>query len=262
MNNDNIRQSMHNQIKNLARQILDINKKKKKKRADIESGDTNLFFRNMFGDNYVLITKVMQSLQTTFGMAFYEQACAILGQHVGYEVRNQFILTGNISIPVSSYIERLLNNYNYIPNRTHELAELDQLSQLLPDPQRYPDSIVDVFIKKPNGDEIYIDITTVKPNKKEFRAMKRKSLEWYALRKSTANNVNVKPYIAIPYNPESLTTNNYTRHAGQYDRQDLLVGDELWNLASNGIFGLSDMNRIFQELGEETRMVINSALQR
>ncbi|MCK6889247.1 TdeIII family type II restriction endonuclease, partial [Enterobacter roggenkampii] len=95
-----------------------------------------------------------------------------------------------------------------------------------------------------------------------LRAMKRKSLEWYALRKSTANNVNVKPYIAIPYNPESLTTNNYTRHAAQYDRQDLLVGDELWKLASNGIFGLNDMNRIFQELGEETRMVINSALQR
>lgn len=43
MNNDNIRQSMHNQIKNLARQILDINNRVTEKRADIESGDTNLF---------------------------------------------------------------------------------------------------------------------------------------------------------------------------------------------------------------------------
>ncbi|VEI43581.1 MjaII restriction endonuclease [Citrobacter youngae] len=203
----------------------------------------------------------MQSLQTSFGMSFYEQACKILGEHVGYQVKTQFVLEGNITPSVSSYLERTLNNYHYIPNRSQEQDEIDSISVFTSSPLRYPDSIVDVFIEKPNGEEIYIDITTVKPNKKEFRTMKRKTLEWYALRKSTNPNAQVKPFIAIPYNPESLTTNNYRRHAGQYDRRDLLVGDELWMLASNNLFGLNDMNKIFQELGEETKQVVKSAFQ-
>lgn len=259
MNAQEIKQSMNRQIKDLARNIIKINKRVTEKKQDMDNGDTNLFFRNLFGDDLVLVTKVMQSLQTSFGMSFYEQACKILGEHVGYEVKTQYILKGNIDESVSSYIERTLNNYQYIPNRVQEQSVIESLSVLNHTPLRYPDSIVDVFIKKPDGEEIYIDITTVKPNKKEFRTMKRKTLEWYALRKSTDPTALVTPFIAIPYNPESLTTNIYNRHAGQYDRRDLLVGDELWMLASNNIFGLNDMNKIFQELGQETKQAVNNA---
>ncbi|TDL30343.1 TdeIII family type II restriction endonuclease [Jeotgalibacillus sp. S-D1] len=44
----------------------------------------------------------------------------------------------------------------------------------------------------------------------------------------------MQTYIAIPCNPESRTDNNYKRWGNFYDRQDLLVGDELWQLVSGG----------------------------
>ena len=125
-----------------------------------------------------------------------------------------------------------------------------------------PDSTVDVFIKQPDGTEIFIDITTVKPNKKEFRTMKQKILKWYFLRLSHGDISpdKIKTYIAIPYNPESKTDNTYTRFSGYYDRQDLLVGDELWKLVSNDQFSLQDMIDVFREIGIESKENIERSL--
>ncbi|MCG3861837.1 TdeIII family type II restriction endonuclease [Psychrobacter sp. Ps5] len=70
----------------------------------------------------------------------------------------------------------------------------------------------------------------------------------------------MQTYIAIPYNPESRTDNNYKRWGNFYDRQDLLVGDELWQLVSGGQFSLNDMVDIFREVGAESKEDIEKAL--
>ena len=144
--------------------------------------------------------------------------------------------------------------------RIHEIhneikAEIGSLDAI-------PDSTVDVFIKKPDGTEIFIDITTVKPNKKEFRTMKQKILKWYILRLSHGDITpdKIHTYIAIPYNPQSKTDNTYTRWNEYYDREDLLVGNELWQLISDNQFSLEDMIDVFREIGQESKAYIEKSL--
>ena len=123
--------------------------------------------------------------------------------------------------------------------------------------EKYPDCTVDVFIRTLDGTEICIDITTVKPSKKEFRALKRKLLMWTAIRYSQDKTVKFEPYIAIPYNPSS---GEYKNHNQNYDRQDLLVGDELWKKVSNNEFGIVELINIFQDIGNDLEGDIDKAM--
>lgn len=233
----------------------------------IDNGDTNLFFLEMFGKEVMLSSKLITSLQTSFGMSFYEQISHKLATLVGYTAKTQYKLTGFIHADAKNYLDELLEDLSYSPDRKSEYKKLSEIygaikKEEIGELAAIPDSTVDVFIKKPDGTEIYIDITTVKPNKKEFRTMKAKILKWYFLRLSHGDITpdKIQTFIAIPYNPESSTGNSYTRWGAYYDRKDLLVGDELWKLVSNGNFSLDDMIDVFKDIGTESKAKIRTAL--
>lgn len=257
---------MKQAVKEKALKILNMDDKVKRLSKDIDKGDTNLFFLEMFGKKVMFTSKLITSLQTAFGMSFYEQISKELGELVGYEVRNQYKIMGYLHTDAKNYLDDLLENLEYAPGRKAEYQRLNEIYEQtkndMGDLAEIPDSTVDVFIKKPDGTEIFIDITTVKPNKKEFRTMKLKILKWYFLRLSHGNISpdKIKTYIAIPYNPESRTDNTYTRWNNYYDKDDLLVGDELWKLVSNDQFSLDDMIEVFKEIGIESKENIEKSL--
>lgn len=257
---------MKQAVKEKALKILNMDDKVKRLSKDIDKGDTNLFFLEMFGKKVMFTSKLITSLQTAFGMSFYEQISKELGELVGYEVQNQYKITGYLHIDAKNYLDDLLENLQYAPGREVEYRRLSEIYEQtkaeMGDLAEIPDSTVDVFIKKPDGTEIFIDITTVKPNKKEFRTMKLKILKWYFLRLSHGDISpdKIKTYIAIPYNPESRTDNTYTRWNNYYDKDDLLVGDELWKLVSNNQFSLDDMIEVFKEIGIESKENIENSL--
>lgn len=262
--------STHDQMKEAVKEkalnILKMDEKVKRLSKAIDDGDTSLFFLEMFGKKVMFTSKLITSVQTAFGMSFYEQISKKIGELVGYEVRNQYKITGHLHADAKIYLDGLLENLNYAPCREVEYQRLSEIYEQNKDSMgdliEIPDSTVDVFIKQPDGTEIFIDITTVKPNKKEFRTMKQKILKWYFLRLSHGDISpdKIKTYIAIPYNPESKTDNTYTRFSGYYDRQDLLVGDELWKLVSNDQFSLQDMIDVFREIGIESKENIERSL--
>lgn len=228
---------------------------------DIDSGDVSPFFLALFGKQITLTAKIAQSYQTKFGMSLWEQISQKLATSVGWECKTQYKLRGNISPQCQEYIHNLLEDKEYRPKRINEIQEIRRKSRnFMADPHEYPDSTVDVFIKKPDGTEICIDITTVKPSKKEFRALKRKLLMWSALRFSQDDAVNFEPYIAIPYNPNAGANNEYNNHRGAYDRSDLLVGDELWKKVSNNEFGIAELISVFENIGTDLKSEIEHAI--
>lgn len=228
------------------------------KLKDIESGDVSPFFLALFGKKITLTAKVAQSYQTKFGMSLWEQIAKKLSQNVGWYCETQYKLYGQINSPSQQYIHDLLETKDYEPNREAELEKLRRINRsTISEPREIPDSTVDVYIKKPDGTEICIDITTVKPNKKEFRTMKRKLLMWASLRYSQEPDINFEPYIAIPYNPGK---GDYKNHSASYDRKDLLVGDELWKKVSDNQFGIEDLIDIFQSIGDELKREVESTI--
>lgn len=121
----------------------------------------------------------------------------------------------------------------------------------------HPDSTEDLFVKIGN-EENYFDITSAKPNKKEFVALKRKLLTWTALRLSEDKNANVITRLAIPYNPYYPKPYKRWTLSGLYDLNngEILVGEEFWNyIAGDEIY--NELLDIFKEAGEELREEID-----
>jgi len=257
-------QELKNGLKEIIRNKLKPEVKVCKAKEQISNGDVSSFLVHVFSEDEIIASKVSHSMSTSLGMSFYEQACAFIAEKTGAQkVETQHKLRGNLSENLSSYLHSLLENDNYIPNRGEELKEVRKIAlkdseEMSREEDEYPDKTVDVYIKNKEGKEFYIDITTVKPNKKEFRTMKRKLLCWAYLRfrEDTSLKVeDVNPYMAIPYNPESMEIEGieYNRHSKYYDRKDLLVGNELWQLVSHGVIGIKDVVEVFKELGDEIK---------
>ena len=120
-----------------------------------------------------------------------------------------------------------------------------------------PDSVVDLFVNI-KGTENYFDITSAKPNMKEFVALKLKLLRWTALRLSQGKNVKIFTRLAIPYNPYHPEAYERWTLKGLYDLEngEVLVGEEFWNfVASDSIY--DELLDIFQKVGEELRTEID-----
>jgi len=252
------------ELKKKLKSILKLEARISEKAEDINNGDVSPFFLSLLGYEIALFGKVAQSINTTFGMSFYEQVSVILAKSAGYSAESQYKLKGEINEPVSQYLDGLLESNDYVPDRKNEIKRITEL--VTPGKEiKHPDSTVDVYITTPEGVEYYIDITTVKPNKKEFRVMKRKLLRWTAMRLSINPNADVRTFIAIPYNPEAgndPTNCEYGRWGGFYDRKDLLVGDELWKLVSNNKFNIMDIISVFTELGEAATTELHKVLEK
>jgi hypothetical protein len=258
-------------IKNRIKDILKLEDRIREKRQDMLSGDASPFLLVLLGEKLMLQTKVVQSIQTTMGMSFYEQTCKFIGEANGYKVETQKKVKGHMFQDVQQFIENLNNNIGTTFNRTREMEHIRSLCEknISRDPnisqtkvKEFPDSTVDVYVTTPDGEEFLIDITTVKPNKKEFRVMKEKLLRWACYRMSADPLIKVEPYIAIPYNPEgnSIKDINYNRFGEYYDRQDILVGDELWKKVSGGGCSITDIMEIFTEISLELGETIKRSL--
>jgi hypothetical protein len=120
-----------------------------------------------------------------------------------------------------------------------------------------PDSVVDLFVRI-GKEENYFDITSAKPNMKEFVALKLKLLRWIALRLSQNKKAKVFTRLAIPYNPYHPEPYERWTLKGLYDLEagEILVGEEFWNfVASDNIY--EELLDVFQEVGEELRSEID-----
>jgi len=121
-----------------------------------------------------------------------------------------------------------------------------------------PDSVVDLFVRI-KGEENYFDITSAKPNMKEFVALKLKLLRWSALRQSRNKKAKVFTRLAIPYNPYHPEPYERWTLKGLYDLEagEILVGEDFWNfVASDNIY--EELLDVFQGVGEELRDEIDA----
>jgi hypothetical protein len=119
--------------------------------------------------------------------------------------------------------------------------------------KRDQDSIVDLFVRTKKTEE-YFDITSAKPNMKEFVALKLKLLRWVGLRLSQEKNAKVLTRLAIPYNPYYPEPYERWTLKGLYDLDngEVLVGEEFWNfVAQNKVY--EELLDLFQEIGEQLR---------
>ena len=118
---------------------------------------------------------------------------------------------------------------------------------------KYQNNVVDLYVKLGNREE-YIDITSVKPNKKEFQTMKEKLLYWTAMRLSTDKDADVMTRLAMPYNPYEPGPYSRWTDGQLYDLSngEILVGKEFWNYIGQGEI-YDDLLEVFSLAGKTER---------
>lgn len=211
------------------------------------------FYEAILEKETIIKASLLQSLYTSFGMSIYEQMAIILAGGAGHQAERQYELLGEIDDKTTLLIENFCNAPIKELTKEEEIEEIRksiQPGKILRD----PDSTVDVFLTIQNH-EYLIDITTVKPNKKEARTLRRKLLRWAAIRMSQNPTVNISTHIGIPYNP--YYPDEYSRSfvLDNMHRSEVLVQNDLWGLFA-GYDVWDDLLEIFNEIGAYTKQRI------
>lgn len=215
-------------------------------------------FRLLGRDRYAMFSFI-QSMNTTFGISIWEQVAVILAKSARFQAKRQYDLLGSIDPET----EKLIQNIHYdLRAGTREVDKLEEIDFIRTSikkgtPKKDPDSRVDLLVKI-GGQENYFDITSVKPNMKEFSGLKLKLLRWTALRLSQDRNAQVLTRLAISYNPYHPQPYERWTLKGLYDldRGEILVGEEFWNFVANDDI-YDDLLDVFQEAGNELREQID-----
>jgi hypothetical protein len=217
------------------------------------------FHHRLLGKDRYAMFSFMQSMNTTFGMSIWEQVAVILAESTGNYAERQFKLLGEID----GATEKLISEIQFklrkgvIPAKRAD--EIEHIKRSIKEGQARidPDSVVDLFVEI-KGSENYFDITSVKPNMKEFATLKLKLLRWVALRLSQDKNAQIFTRLAIPYNPYHPEAYERWTLKGLYDLESgqILVAEEFWNfIACNNIY--EELLDVFQEVGEDLREEID-----
>jgi len=245
-----LKQKTREEIRNLLTNIV----RAKLREYKPETNHMPFHFRLLGRDRYAMFSFI-QSMNTTFGISIWEQVAVILARSSGFKAARQYDLLGSID----SETERLIQTIHYeLRAGTRKVNKLEEIELIrnsikIGIPRKDPDSKVDLFVKI-KDDENYFDITSAKPNMKEFAALKLKLLRWTALRLSQDKNAKVFTRLAIPYNPYHPHPYQRWTLKGLYDldKGEILVGEEFWNFVANDEI-YDELLDVFQEAGNELR---------
>jgi len=237
--------------------LLDVVREKLRKYKP-ETDYMPFHFRLLGRDRYAMFSFI-QSMNTTFGMSIWEQVSVILAESAGFQAKRQYDLLGEIDPET----DRLINEIHYKLTAGELEADKDwevrtiKKSVKKRKAKKHPFSRVDLFLKI-NDEENYFDITSAKPNLKEFSSLKLKLMRWTALRLSQNKRVKVFTRLAIPYNPYHPKPYQRWTLKGLFDldRGEVLVGEEFWNFVS-GTNAYNDLLDVFLEAGNTLRREID-----
>lgn len=246
----------HNMDNRTKKQIGDLVRAKVIEKLEKYQSETDYtpFFSAIFDRETIVMASLMQSLYTTFGMSIYEQMAVILASANNWAAERQYRIKGQIDNETERLIEDLCRG-----GKPNKAAELQQIRDSIKPGKPLDDheGVVDVYLKRQDGSELFVDITTVKPNLKEFRAMRRKMLRWAALRMSIDNSATVDTRIGIPYNPYHPQPYDRWTSAECDPKGDLLVQDDLWAaFAGKQVF--PEILEVFQDIGQELQKSVRS----
>lgn len=188
------------------------------------------------------------------GQSIFEKVGEIIAKTNFEKVESQYKIEGYLSDKVILEIDQIMLELKTTMKRANASEENRRIKRAAKSGNlgKIRKSRVDLFAAR-GGEEHYFEIKTVKPNIDVFARTKEKLLQWKAMRYSINQDIIVKSYICIPYNPEA--PNPYSRWTlqGLYELdQEVLVAEEFWNfLGGKGTY--EELLDIFEKTGIELR---------
>lgn len=167
-------------------------------------------------------------------------------------------LKGQVTNEAQKVFENILSDLDSAirePDHKKEATEIFSASQKNSNKTVNRVQTVDLFLKRENGEEIYLEIKGPKPNKNKMRAAKRDLLEILAMKAHEGKKVKI--YLGMYYNPY---------YPKEYQRwtclkffnkgQDFLIGKDFWDFLG-GTGAYENLIKIYEDVGEEIRPVLD-----
>lgn len=222
------------------------------------------FHTSLLGKDRMAVYSFIQSLNTNFGTAIFEQVAkgiatevfeiVELQRRVDFRVergRNSASFSSGAQDAVTTIMNGL-STAETAPNHAAEMAQVAELAQSgQPIKKKLP--IVDVFLH--DGNKMFlIDLKTVKPNKGNGNEYKRTLMEWASAVMYRNPGVPVETIIAMPYNPyHPQPYHRWTLVSMLENGRQLLVAEEFWNFLAGGEDIYQDLLDCFERVGLRMR---------
>lgn len=219
------------------------------------------FHFRLLGKDRMVLYSFIHSVNTMLGQSIFEKVAEIIAAPNFNKAESQYNFEGYLSDKAVLEIDKIMLDLRSAKVQGNEPTENKRIKTVANQGTlgNIRKTRVDLFILKKNT-EHYFEIKTVKPNIDVFARTKEKLLQWKAMRYSMNQNIIVKAFICIPYNPEA--PNPYSRWTlqGLYDlKNEVLVAEEFWDfLGGKGTF--EELLDIFEQTGIELREEIDKKL--
>jgi hypothetical protein len=220
-------------------------------RKDSKEGDIKPFHEAIIPDGILRITEFERSFSTKLGTTF-EEVARLIALENHKDAQRQYRIEGKISSPAIKKIEKIRNAINskgFTGDYKRYVGEVVKASSKEGELRH---CIADLYILKHNGEELFIEIKSPKPNKGQCLEATERLLEFHAIKRKTPPAV--QTYYATAYNPygieKSTYNHSFTLNYMDID-QEVLIGKEFWKIVGNNPNTYHDVLELYREVGKE-----------
>ncbi|RKU25995.1 TdeIII family type II restriction endonuclease [Candidatus Poribacteria bacterium] len=213
------------------------------------------FHYRLLGKDRMALYSFIHSINTKFGISFYEPVAIALAKD-RFKIVDTQVKPGNkISFDAHLQIQSIMNGLSTAEREPNKSLEIQEIKEVCTSGKLEHIKLtnVDVWLET-NEDELFlIDFKTVKPNKSDFQKFKRTLLEWSAAELARNPNGVVNAIIGIPYNPYEPEPYQRWTLKGMFDLEhDILIAEELWDfIGGEGTY--ANLLDAFEQAGIELR---------
>ncbi|GAB4495408.1 MAG: TdeIII family type II restriction endonuclease [Saprospiraceae bacterium] len=206
----------------------------------------------------------IQSLNTTFGTSIYEPVAVALAKTKFKNAISQASAGSKISKEAHDVIQQILDGLTTADKSPDKIEEVRQIKKVCQtgELRKVKPTKVDIMLQSYSEEIFLFDLKTVKPNKGNFKELKRTLLEWVAAMLCQNPDLKVNSLIAIPYNPYEPKPYDRWTMRGMLDLEhELKVAEEFWDfLGGEGAY--EDLLNCFERVGIELRPEIDEYFSR
>ena len=189
------------------------------------------FQDRILGNGAMQFYSLVHSVNTSLGQSIYENVAAKLAGPRFNSVETQFSAGDEISLRAQGVIQEILNGLSRGKQadkseeveRIRDVCDKGKISQT-----RHVK--VDLFVRDDRGVVYLIEVKTVKPNKAGFADIKKQLLSWIASYLLHDPLIDVRSYVAFPYNPYHPEPYARWTVGSMLDWSDeVLVAEDFWD---------------------------------
>ena len=224
-----IRDKLEEEVRNSMSAL--ISRKSKEYKEKSSTSEDMPFHEALLPDAVLHATNFERSFSTTMGSLF--ESCALIIAKPRFVVaRRQYDVMGYIPADTIAEVEKVVDNLDKRSKFSNYQAEAFRIAKLArSDPSNGISRkiISDLYVKSRDGTEVFFEIKSPKPNKKQCLDVTRDHLLIHCIRRSSVHPT--KTYYGMAYNPYGEGNPNKHNMVTTYldAKHHVLIGKSFWD---------------------------------